>query len=54
MTAANGGNRESLLGPRPARRKCFSKHEADAGCRNPALSSECETERLKLYSSSFL
>ena len=35
MTAASGGNRESLLGPRPARRK---QSAADAGCRNPALS----------------
>ena len=32
MTAASGGNRESLLGPRPARRK---QSAADAGCRNP-------------------
>ena len=48
ITAASGGNRESLLGPRPARRKCFSKHEADAGCRNPTLSSDSETERLFL------
>ena len=40
---ACGGNRESLLGPRPARRK---RSAANAGCRNPALSSECETERL--------
>ena len=31
-TAASGGNRESLLGPRPARRK---QSAADAGCRNP-------------------
>ena len=37
-TAASGGNRESLLGPRPARRK---RSAANAGCRNPALSSEC-------------
>ena len=34
MTAASGGNRESLLGPRPARRK---RSAADAGCRNPFL-----------------
>ena len=42
-TAASGGNRESLLGQRPARRK---RSAADAGCRNPALSSDSETERL--------
>ena len=46
-TAASGRNRESLLGQRPARRECLSKHEADAGGRNPALSSDSETERLK-------
>ena len=34
-TAASGGNREELLGQRPARRK---RSAADAGCRNPALS----------------
>ena len=45
-TAAGGGNRESLLGQRPARRKCFLKHEADAGGRNPALSA-MQTERLQ-------
>ena len=44
-TAAGGGNRESLLGQRPARRKCFLKHKADAGGRNPALSAK-QTERL--------
>ena len=36
-TAASGGNREELLGQRPARRK---RSAADAGSRNPALSSE--------------
>ena len=36
-TAACGGNREELLGQRPARRKCFLKHEADAGCRNSGV-----------------
>ena len=36
-TAARGGNREELLGQRPARRK---RSAADAGSRNPALSSE--------------
>ena len=44
-TAAGGGNMESLLGQRPARRKCFLKHKADAGGRNPALSAK-QTERL--------
>ena len=33
-TAASGGNREQLLGQRPARRECRPRHEADAGCRN--------------------
>ena len=41
-TAASGGNRESLLGQRPVRRK---RSAADAGCRNPALSAK-QTERL--------
>ena len=36
-TAACGGNREELLGQRPARRECCSGHEADAGSRNPLL-----------------
>ena len=35
-TAASGGNREELLGQRPARRECRPRHEADAGCRNPS------------------
>ena len=34
-TAASGGNREQLLGQRPARCECRSRHDADAGCRNP-------------------
>ena len=34
-TAASGGNREELLGQRPARRACRPRHDADAGCRNP-------------------
>ena len=42
-TAASGGNREELLGQRPARRK---RSVADAGCRNPALSAK-QTERLR-------
>ena len=43
-TAASGGNRESLLGPRPARRK---QSAADAGCRNPGSgSASALTERL--------
>ena len=36
-TAASGGNRESLLGQRPARRK---RSAADAGSRNPVTVSE--------------
>ena len=39
-TAASGGNRELLLGQRPARRKCRPRHDADAGCRNPYFVSE--------------
>ena len=39
-TAACGRNREELLGQRPARRECRSRHEADAGCRNPELLNE--------------
>ena len=34
-TAACGGNREELLGPRPAGCKARSRAEADAGSRNP-------------------
>ena len=37
QSAASGGNREELLGQRPARRK---RSAADAGSRNPALASE--------------
>ena len=34
-TAACGGNREELLGPRPARHEHRSRCEVDAGSRNP-------------------
>ena len=34
-TAACGGNREELLGQRPAGHECRSRHEVDAGSRNP-------------------
>ena len=34
-TAVSGGNREELLGQRPARCECRPRHDADAGCRNP-------------------
>ena len=34
-TAACGGNREPRLGQRPAEHECRSKHEVDAGSRNP-------------------
>ena len=40
-TAASGGSRESLLGPRPARRK---RSAADAGCRNPGSGTEGDGE----------
>ena len=33
-TAASGGNREELLGPRPAGHECNTLHEVDAGSRN--------------------
>ena len=42
-TAACGGNRKLLLGQRPARRESRSRHEADAGGRNPYLSEEKAT-----------
>ena len=34
-TAACGGNREPRLGQRPAEHECRSRHEVDAGNRNP-------------------
>ena len=34
-TAACGGNRELRLGQRPAEHECRSRHEVDAGSRNP-------------------
>ena len=45
-TAASGGNRESLLGQRPARR---AQCAADAGCRNPALSSEARLRGFNIF-----
>ena len=44
-TAASGGNREELLGQRPAGRECKTLHEADAGSRNPDAGERSETER---------
>ena len=45
-TAASGGNREELLGQRPAGRECKTLHEADAGSRNPdAGTATAVTER---------
>ena len=35
-TAACGGYREELLGPRSAGHECRSRHEVDAGHRNPS------------------
>ena len=35
-TAACGGNREPRLGQRPAEHECRSRHEVDAGHRNPS------------------
>ena len=46
-TAASGGNRESLLGPRPAIRK---QSAATAGGRNPGSgTASAVTERLLLW-----
>ena len=48
-TAASGGNREELLGQRPAERECNTLHEADAGSRNPdAVTAKPVTERFSL------
>ena len=46
-TAASGGNREELLGQRPARRACRSRHDADAGSRNPASGGHFKSSRIK-------
>ena len=43
-TAASGGNREELLGQRPAGRECKTLHEADAGSRNPDAGKRSETD----------
>ena len=44
-TAASGGNREELLGQRPAGHECNTLHEVDAGSRNPDAGERSETER---------
>ena len=45
-TAASGGNREELLGQRPAGHECNTLHEVDAGSRNPdAVTATAVTER---------
>ena len=46
MTAASGGNREELLGQRPAGRECKTLHEADAGSRNPDAGGEARLRGL--------
>ena len=52
-TAASGGNREELLGQRPAGRECKTLHEADAGSRNPdAGTATAVTERFNPESDS--
>ena len=52
-TAASGGNREELLGQRPAGRECKTLHEADAGSRNPdAVTATAVTERFSPESES--
>ena len=53
-TAASGGNREELLGQRPAGRECKTLHEADAGSRNPdAVAAKPATERFDNRHGSF-
>ena len=48
-TAASGGNREELLGQRPAGHECNTLHEVDAGSRNPdAVTATAVTERFSL------
>ena len=51
-TAASGGNREELLGQRPAGHECNTLHEVDAGSRNPDAGERSETERFNPESDS--
>ena len=51
-TAASGGNREELLGQRPAGHECNTLHEVDAGSRNPDAGERSETERFNPESNS--
>ena len=51
-TAASGGNREELLGQRPAGHECNTLHEVDAGSRNPDAGERSETERFSPESES--
>ena len=52
-TAASGGNREELLGQRPAGHECTTLHEVDAGSRNPdAGTATAVTERFNPESDS--
>ena len=52
-TAASGGNREELLGQRPAGHECNTLHEVDAGSRNPdAVTAKPVTERFNPESDS--
>ena len=44
-TAASGGNREELLGQRPAGHECNTLHEVGAGSRNQDAGERSETER---------
>ena len=46
-TAVSGGNREELLGQRPARRECRPRREADAGCRNPISGAHSKSSKIK-------
>ena len=52
MTAASGGNREELLGQRPAGHECNTLHEVDAGSRNPDAGERSVTERFSPESDS--
>ena len=49
-TAASGRNRESLLGPWPARRECRPRHEADAGSHNPVQGGGAQRRKQSAFS----
>ena len=49
-TAASGRNRESSLGPWPARRECRPRHEADAGSHNPVQGGGAQRRKQSAFS----